>query len=256
MDLVGRARAVEAAQQPALLVPVDQRLGLLVVDGEPLLDGLRLVVVALDRAASRPGRRRPRSSAGRTPRGRRGRSWRRCAGPTAAARPRRRARRSAARRSARGPRLSSACSSISAWPIVRGKPSSRKPSSASPESSRSSITSQISSSGTRSPGPCTPWPSCRARSSLATASRRMFRSRSRAGRSRRRSRSACVPFPAPGGPSRTRLQLGSLEEALVVAHHQLRLELLHRVERHADHDQDRGAAEVEVRARLVDQDRR
>ena len=39
-----------------------------------------------------------------------------------------------------------------------------------------------------------------------------------------------------------------LQEALVVAHHQLRLELLHRVQRHADHDQDRRAAEEEVRA--------
>ena len=34
MDLVGRARAVEAAQQPALVVVLDQRLGLLVVDRE------------------------------------------------------------------------------------------------------------------------------------------------------------------------------------------------------------------------------
>ena len=48
----------------------------------------------------------------------------------------------------------------------------------------------------------------------------------------------------------------ALEEALVVAHHQLRLELLHRVQRDADDDQDRGAAEVEVGARLVDEDRR
>src|ERR671914_2293750 len=34
VDLVRRARAVEAPQQPAILVPFDQRLGLLVVDGE------------------------------------------------------------------------------------------------------------------------------------------------------------------------------------------------------------------------------
>src|SRR5215207_7173600 len=72
--------------------------------------------------------------------------------------------------------------------------------------------------------------------------------------------SAWVPLPAPGGPSRMRLSSlkpGSLfQEALVVAHHQLRLELLHRVERDADHDQDRGAAEVEVRTGLVEQDRR
>src|SRR5690349_12182613 len=45
------------------------------------------------------------------------------------------------------------------------------------------------------------------------------------------------------------------EKTLVVAHHQLRLELLHRVERDADHDQDRRAAEEEVRAGLVDENR-
>src|ERR687890_1978439 len=92
-------------------------------------------------------------------------------------------------------------------------------------------------------------------------------------------RSAWVPLPAPGGPSRMRLssdiggrefggpalQLRSgaaraapylLQEALVVAHHQLRLELLHRVQGHAHDDEQRGAAEEEVRARLVDEDRR
>ena len=41
---------------------------------------------------------------------------------------------------------------------------------------------------------------------------------------------------------------GLLQEALVVAHHQLRLELLHRVQRDADDDQHRRAAEEEVRA--------
>jgi hypothetical protein len=43
-----RATAVEAAEVAAALVVVDQRRGLLVVDLEPLLDGLRLVVVALN----------------------------------------------------------------------------------------------------------------------------------------------------------------------------------------------------------------
>src|SRR4029079_12216336 len=48
-------------------------------------------------------------------------------------------------------RPSSRRSSISAWPMVRGKSSRRKPLSASPESNRDGITSQISSSGTSSP---------------------------------------------------------------------------------------------------------
>src|SRR3954454_2701097 len=41
-------RAVEAPQQPAVLVEGDQRLGLRVVDVEALLDGLGRVVVALE----------------------------------------------------------------------------------------------------------------------------------------------------------------------------------------------------------------
>src|SRR5437870_2948043 len=44
---------------------------------------------------------------------------------------------------------------------------------------------------------------------------------------------------AAGHPARL------FQEALVVAHHQLGLELLHRVEGHADDNQDRGAAEEE-----------
>src|SRR2546430_15137151 len=61
-------------------------------------------------------------------------------------------------------------------------------------------------------------------------------------------RFACVPFPAPCGPSSNTFT-GLLEEALVATHHHLRLHLPHRVERDADHDQDRGAAE-RARGRL------
>ena len=62
---------------------------------------------------------------------------------------------------------------------------------------------------------------------------------------------ACVPLPAPGGAeeddahgSCLRLRLLP-QEAFVVAHEQVRFHLAHRVERHADHDQEAGAAEVE-----------
>ena len=72
------------------------------------------------------------------------------------------------------PRLASASSSISAWPIVRGKPSSRKPSSASPESNRSAITSQISSSGTSSPRSMYSLAFLPSSVCASTASRRMF----------------------------------------------------------------------------------
>src|SRR5437764_734677 len=66
----------------------------------------------------------------------------------------------------------------------------------------------------------------------------------------RESTRACVPLPAPGDPSRintiptlsresddreTPLP-GLLDEALVVPHHEMRLQALHRVQRHAYHD--------------------
>src|SRR5271165_7202793 len=95
-----------------------------------------------------------------------------------------------------------------------------------------------------------------------------------------RRRSAWVPLPAPGGPSRIRFSSDKtgpaypppgeiatragepapaaalLQEALVAAHHQLRLELLHRFQRHPDDDQDRRAAEVELLMGAGEQDRR
>src|SRR3954452_22724903 len=55
---------------------------------------------------------------------------------------------------------------------------------------------------------------------------------------------AWVPFPAPGGP--IRINLMSAQEPFVVALLELTLDLLHRVECDAHHDQDRGAAEGEV----------
>ena len=47
-----------------------------------------------------------------------------------------------------------------------------------------------------------------------------------------------------------------LQEAFVVAHHQLRLELLHRIEGDADDDQQRGSAEQERGTGLGDENRR
>src|SRR3954449_2882866 len=48
VDLARGALAVEAPQHTQVLVVLHERLRLLVVDLEPVLDGLRLVVVALD----------------------------------------------------------------------------------------------------------------------------------------------------------------------------------------------------------------
>src|SRR5690242_13842480 len=62
---------------------------------------------------------------------------------------------------------------------------------------------------------------------------------------------ACVPLPAPGGPTRTRRITAPplAEEALVVAQHQLALDLLGGVETHTDEDEHGGATERERLAR-------
>src|SRR5262249_47935699 len=116
------------------------------------------------------------------------------------------------------------------------------------------------------------------------------------------SRCACVPFPAPGGPSRmslmkcpqiesargarasnpnihdgadddqerrdaatgrdgpvptsstTAAQLRPLDQAFVLVRQQVALDLGDRVHGHADHDEQRGAAEIERHRRVRDQD--
>src|ERR1700693_1726251 len=76
---------------------------------------------------------------------------------------------------------------------------------------------------------------------------------------------ACVPLPAPGGPSKiparpspcktptpprsavtSATQLSLLHKSFVVPHHQLGLDLLDCIHRHADHDQKRGAAKIKI----------
>src|SRR2546423_10823309 len=63
------------------------------------------------------------------------------------------------------------------------------------------------------------------------------------------SRDACVPLPAPWRPTTrmiTRSAAWSSEEALVVPHHELALDLLHRFEGDTHHDEDGGAPEGEL----------
>src|SRR5688572_27508262 len=77
------------------------------------------------------------------------------------------------------------------------------------------------------------------------------------------SRAACVPFPAPGGPRKMTRgapapgvlppatdppALAGAAEPVVMAHHELRLHLGHGVHGHADDDEQRRPAEVEVQA--------
>src|SRR5256714_11190176 len=78
-----------------------------------------------------------------------------------------------------------------------------------------------------------------------TFSRKMSPVPIRSASKRSARRYACVPFPAPGGPRSTSL-MALPEETLVVAHQELRLELLHGLERHPDRDEDRRPAEREL----------
>src|SRR3954471_4674820 len=74
---------------------------------------------------------------------------------------------------------------------------------------------------------------------------------------------ACVPFPAPGAPRRTTTVIGrgrarperapSANESFVVAHQELRLDLLHRLDDHADDDQEARPAEGDRLERRKDQ---
>src|SRR2546422_9604488 len=150
-------------------------------------------------------------------------------------------------------------SSASAWATVRGKPSRMKPFRASGSCSRVLMMSIISVPGTSSPRsmyplPCSPgadparrW--ARSISPVATAGMWLVSIRD----------PVCVPLPAPGAPKRikfigTARDLRSLlYEPLVLTHDQLRLDLFHGVERNADHDQDRRAAEVHVLRRYSGQ---
>src|SRR5438309_4921696 len=81
---------------------------------------------------------------------------------------------------------------------------------------------------------------------------------------------ACVPLPAPGGPSRMMfiselplrargalpppraLQFGLLDEVAILVGDEVALDLGHRIHRHVDDDQQAGAAEAERQAHLGD----
>src|SRR6266540_389635 len=148
---------------------------------------------------------------------------------------------------------SSTSSSFSACWSVRGKPSSTKPWSMSPSSAkRSSTILSVRSSGTRSPRFMYSSASSPAGVPAAAAARNRSPVETCSIPYRSERRAACVPLPAPCLPSRTRrgprlidsLRLG--EEALVVAHHQLAVDLFHRLERDAHRDQQRGATEREL----------
>ena len=260
---VGRARPVEAAQQAALLVVADRPARS--ARGRPssrlrIVSGLSSSRWISSRAVA--GRRRPRAWAGRTRRGRCGPVLAHCGGPESAPHDllvghvdqQRRGERAAdaSRAPRRAPRPGRPC----AGTRRAGSRRARRP-----RSRRSTIIADDHVVGHEVAGVHVAASASRPSSvPCATAPRRMSPVAMYGRPKSSRRRSACVPLPAPGGPSRIRFSsrhgastaepcaTALLQEALVVAHHQLRLELLHRVERDADDDQQRGAAEEEVGA--------
>ena len=257
----GAAPAVEATQQPGLLVVVDQRRGLARVDLKARADRLLVVVVALDQAravlvADALALGRVEVDVVDVP------ALGAHAAPAEAAHDllvghldqQRRGQPALAVSASASPSASACCS-------LRGKPSSRKPSRASPLADARADHADDHLVGHELAGV-----HVLLRLLAQFGALGHLRAQHVAGgdvrerRSPRCRRSAWVPLPAPGGPSRIRFSLDIrrslsarqapldelLQEALVTAHHQLRLQLLHRFQRDADHDQDRGAAEAEV----------
>src|SRR5213078_3282880 len=161
------------------------------------------------------------------------------------------------------PRSASIRSNASACGTVRGKPSRIKPRAASGWAIRSAIMSMMMSSGTSFPASMialTRWASGlseatarRSMSPVASCTSPCFSSR----------RFACVPLPAPGGPSRIRFIPDSspappeprlLDQPLILMGQKVRVDLRHGVHRHADDDQEARAAEIERHRILRDQD--
>src|SRR5947207_5020803 len=158
----------------------------------------------------------------------------------------------------RWPRSASVRSTSSAWAAVRGNPSSTAPCCPSGLASPSLIRLRITLSGTSAPESMYFFASRPSGVSAFTAPRRM----SPVVIFGRPSRSArifpWVPLPEPGAPNRrmntaclhvalapAELDAPFLHEAVVVAQQQMLLHLLYRVERDADDDEQRRAAEAE-----------
>src|SRR5713101_541099 len=142
-------------------------------------------------------------------------------------------------------------SSATAWRKVRGKPSRTNPSSRGPSSAKRSSTKRITvSSGTSSPASMYRLASMPAGVPSAAAARNSSPVEKCSVPNSSARRAACVPLPAPCLPRSTRrgpcAVMGSGQEAFVVAHHELAVDLFHRLQRHAHRDQQRGAPEREL----------
>src|SRR6266850_1269492 len=159
-------------------------------------------------------------------------------------------------------RAFSTTSRISACLSVLGKPSSRNPRLASERASLRATSSPTTSSGTRLPDSTTAFALTPTGVPAAIASLKISPVEMWGMPNLSLIAAAWVPLPAPGGPKRTSLtspiprggssatapHARALQEAVVVAHDQLRFDLLDRVHRHPDDDQQRGSSEVELDA--------
>ena len=202
-DVLHRAGRVDADQLALGAVVVDERRGLLGVLPQPGGDGLRLVVVALEQLARRSGRRCPPGWSRRTRRARSCRSPGTCAGRTAAGSPRRRRRPAPGPGPARCRGRRGACPARRPADVVRGKPSSRKPSLASGSASRSRTMLMVTSSGTSLPASMYRLASTPRGVPWETFARKMSPVEIFGTERCAAMNSACVPLPAPGGPTRT-----------------------------------------------------
>src|ERR1043166_2419283 len=139
-------------------------------------------------------------------------------------------------------------SSASACATVRGKPSRIKPFFASGSSIRSETIATTSSSGQSSPRSMMPLAFRPTGVPALTAARSISPVESCTMPCLETRRCACVPFPAPGGPSSINLiRVSPLIDAREFAR------LLFDVEHGADQDQKRCAAEIERNSSPVDQ---
>src|SRR5580698_9121861 len=163
------------------------------------------------------------------------------------------------------PRRCKISSSFSACGIVLGNPSKMNPLVQSGRFSRSSTIPSTSSSGTRSPRSMIGLARSPNSVPREVASRNMSPVERCGKLSSAEIRSTWVPFAAPGGPRKISASFAVISvganptslvaapthstlahKTVVVPHHQLRFELLHRIHRHTDHDQQRSAAKIEL----------
>src|SRR4029079_1561338 len=132
-------------------------------------------------------------------------------------------------------------------------PSSRKPETASGSSIRLRTMRLVTSSGTYSPASMYRLASTPSGVPWDTLARKMSPVEIAGILKCSATNFAWVPLPAPGGPMISRRIWSSLaEEPFVVPLLELALDLLHGVEGHADHDEDRRASEREALVRVDD----